>query len=45
MYVMVYFTWKGETYWQDNFSINGDTEFDKEIVTSGLFYSKNNINI
>ncbi len=44
MYVMVYFTWEGgKPVWQDNFSINGDTEFDKEIVTSGLFYSKNNI--
>lgn len=44
MYVMVYFTWKGrKPIWQDNFSINSDNDFDKEIVSSGLFYSKNNM--
>lgn len=42
VYVMQYFTWKGGwPVWQDGILISGETEADdKQIVSSGLFYSK-----
>ncbi len=42
VYVMQYFTWKGgRPVWQDGILISGETEADdKQIISSGLFYSK-----
>ena len=45
VYVMQYFTWKGGwPVWQDGFLISGETKADdKQIVSSGLLYSKKGI--
>ena len=42
VYVMQYFTWKGgKPVWQDGILISGENKaWDKEIISSGLFYSK-----
>jgi hypothetical protein len=42
VYVMQYFTWKGgNPVWQDGILISGETKADdKQIISSGLFYSK-----
>jgi hypothetical protein len=42
VYVMQYFKWKGgQPIWQDGILISGETEADdKQIISSGLFYSK-----
>ena len=42
VYVMQYFAWKGgHPVWQDGILISGETKADdKEIISSGLFYSK-----
>ena len=42
VYVMQYFTWKGgRPVWQDGILISGETKADdKQIISSGLFYSK-----
>jgi hypothetical protein len=43
VYVLQYFTWQaGRPIWQDGIVISGETQADdKQIVGSGLFYSKN----
>lgn len=45
IYVMQYFTWEGgKPVWQDGILISGETEAeDKEIISSGLFYSKKSV--
>lgn len=42
VYVMQYFIWKGgQPVWQDGILISGETKADdKQIISSGLFYSK-----
>ena len=42
VYIMQYFTWEGgRPIWQDGILISGETEADdKQIISSGLFYSK-----
>lgn len=42
VYVMQYFKWEGgQPIWQDGILISGETEADdKQIISSGLFYSK-----
>jgi len=42
VYVMQYFTWKGgRPIWQDGILISGENKADdKQIISSGLFYSK-----
>lgn len=45
VYVMQYFNWVGgNPIWQDGLTITGDYDVsDKEIVSSALFYDKNNV--
>lgn len=45
VYIMQYFTWKGgKPVWQDGILISGETQAeDKEIISSGLFYSKKGV--
>ena len=45
VYVMQYFTWNGgRPIWQDGILISGETAADdKQIISSGLFYSKRDV--